>query len=225
MHWDFGEHCCNQVDYLPCKTTSLWTGVGVSTKGVCSSHPLGFDLRSLASGFGCTINGSRRFFLCFFSRRALCGIKKSRKQMGKHIYRGRIHASAIGNDMSLIRISNKPEIFLQSLTKILDTDITVVLEWDTAFDSPWEFDMDTCLFSDLSWDYQLNPFTQSKLQQSLTQIDKVIHNPVWNSQDLQRKRFLSQKLSFYRENLKQIVPRNQCWEIRLKRERQINNSN
>lgn len=80
MHWDFGEPCCNQVDYLPCKTTSLWTGVGVSTKGVCSSHPLGFDLRSLASGFGCTINGSRRFFLCFFSRRALCGIKKGRKQ-------------------------------------------------------------------------------------------------------------------------------------------------
>lgn len=80
MHWDFGEPCCNQVDYLPCKTTPLWAGVGVSTKGVCSSHPLGFDLRGLASGFGCTINGSRRFFLCFFSKRALCGIKKSRKQ-------------------------------------------------------------------------------------------------------------------------------------------------
>lgn len=80
MHRDFGEPYCNHVDYLPCKTTSLWTGVGVSTKGVCSSHSLGFDLRSLASGFGCTINGSRRFFLCFFSKRALCGIKKSRKE-------------------------------------------------------------------------------------------------------------------------------------------------
>lgn len=97
--------------------------------------------------------------------------------MSNHIYRGRIHASATGNDMSLIRISNKTEKFLHALTKILHTDITMVLAWETDFDSPWEIDMDTCLFSDLSWDNQLNPVTQSQLQQSLTQIDKFSSHP------------------------------------------------
>lgn len=46
--------------------------------------------------------------------------------MSNHIQRGRIQASATGNDKYLIRISNKPEIFLKGLTKILHTDITVV---------------------------------------------------------------------------------------------------
>lgn len=127
MHWHFWEHCCNQVDYLPCKITSLWKGAGGFTKGVCSSYPLGFDLCSFASGFGCTIKGSRRFFLCFFSKRALCEIKK------KHDIKTTFREAEIMPQLLVItRHWSGSPIHLKYSCNLLQksqTYITLSLEW------------------------------------------------------------------------------------------------
>lgn len=110
----------NQDDYAPCRTTSLWKGVWVSTKGVCSSHPLGFDLRSFASGFGCTIKGSRRFFLCFFSRIAFCKRKKDYEVgMNSHTHQGiAAWCQAVGNKVFYIGTTVKSEKLWCSLLRV-----------------------------------------------------------------------------------------------------------